>query len=401
MSPRPSAGQSARRSVVTHEALSVAPDLLGLPLASPWRRGAAIAVDGICCAVLANAPGVLFGMASAWVLWRASRPKHNSSGYFRRAVRFSMRAGAAMVLFAVAVSLRSTATNRLSRSGEPEVAGASALASGRGVSASGRSAMSLGVDVARFYRADDEAAVRTAAGDLLQQFKGAGMSPSEARAGVRDLATSIKGKPWVLTAVDEVLAADVKTDAQPATPASPADPDSLVLAYAAALNAGDTASRQPLRRQLTSLLAADTVTSLTGTIDGLEQEREELRGTVAELREEAEEGPGIMALLRSLTEDLGLGFGWFALYFTATTALWHGRTPGKRLFGIRVINLTGKPIGWWTSFERFGGYAAGPATGLLGFLQIFWDDNRQAIHDKIALTAVVRDRPSRDERLET
>ena len=38
-----------------------------------------------------------------------------------------------------------------------------------------------------------------------------------------------------------------------------------------------------------------------------------------------------------------------------------------------------------------GGYAAGLATGLLGFAQIFWDKNRQAIHDKIAETAVVRD----------
>jgi uncharacterized RDD family membrane protein YckC len=79
------------------------------------------------------------------------------------------------------------------------------------------------------------------------------------------------------------------------------------------------------------------------------------------------------------------------LYFTATVALWQGRTPGKRLLHIRVVRLNGKPIGWWAAFERFGGYAAGVATGLLGFAQIFWDKNRQAIHDKIAETAVVRD----------
>jgi uncharacterized RDD family membrane protein YckC len=31
------------------------------------------------------------------------------------------------------------------------------------------------------------------------------------------------------------------------------------------------------------------------------------------------------------------------------------------------------------------------ATGTLGFLQIYWDANRQAIHDKVAGTVVIRD----------
>ena len=43
----------------------------------------------------------------------------------------------------------------------------------------------------------------------------------------------------------------------------------------------------------------------------------------------------------------------------------------------------------WDSFGRYGGYGAGLATGLLGFLQIYWDPNRQAIHDKISSTIVI------------
>ena len=121
-----------------------------------------------------------------------------------------------------------------------------------------------------------------------------------------------------------------------------------------------------------------------------------------ELEDEREREPGALSFLQSVAESLGLGLGWFGLYFTATTAMWQGRTPGKRLFGIRVISLTGKPIGWWASFERFGGYAAGFATGLLGFLQVLWDDNRQAIHDKIASTAVIREvQPSHSLRRES
>ena len=42
-------------------------------------------------------------------------------------------------------------------------------------------------------------------------------------------------------------------------------------------------------------------------------------------------------------------------------------------------------------FERAGGYAAGFATGLLGFAQVYWDANRQAIHDRIVGTVVVRE----------
>ena len=69
----------------------------------------------------------------------------------------------------------------------------------------------------------------------------------------------------------------------------------------------------------------------------------------------------------------------------------HGQTPGKRLMGVRVVRLDGNPVTWWHAFERAGGYAAGVATGTLGFVQVYWDANRQAIHDKVAGTVVIRD----------
>ncbi|MBA6293944.1 RDD family protein [Colwellia sp. MB3u-70] len=107
------------------------------------------------------------------------------------------------------------------------------------------------------------------------------------------------------------------------------------------------------------------------------------------------------AWLQGLVEDLGLGFGWAAFYFTMFTALWYGQTPGKKLFSIRVIQLDGTPLSIWDSFGRYGGYGAGIATGLLGFAQIFWDPNRQAIHDKISATIVVNDTESKISRRKT
>ncbi len=87
--------------------------------------------------------------------------------------------------------------------------------------------------------------------------------------------------------------------------------------------------------------------------------------------------------------ELGLGLGWAAFYFTFATALFEGRTIGKKLFGAQVVRIDAQPLTLWQSFERYGGYSAGIATGLLGFVQIYWDANRQSIHDKISETVVV------------
>jgi hypothetical protein len=92
---------------------------------------------------------------------------------------------------------------------------------------------------------------------------------------------------------------------------------------------------------------------------------------------------------KGVISDLGLGFGWATFYFTAFIALGKGQTLGKKLLNIKVIQLDGTPLSFWDSFGRYGGYGAGLATGLLGFIQIYWDPNKQAIHDKISSTVVI------------
>lgn len=99
--------------------------------------------------------------------------------------------------------------------------------------------------------------------------------------------------------------------------------------------------------------------------------------------------PGLINWLKGIAEDLGLGFGWAAFYFSVFTAWWKGQTPGKRLLGLKVLKLDGSGLNLWESFGRYGGYGAGLTTGLLGFLQIYWDPNRQAIQDKISETLVI------------
>lgn len=145
----------------------------------------------------------------------------------------------------------------------------------------------------------------------------------------------------------------------------------------------------------------DTGSAVPDTIRALQERiaRQELRlraqriqiEALEEARAGASEEGGIFDVLRGLVDELGFGFGWASLYMTLLLTLWKGQTVGKRMVGIRVVRLDGEPINWWLAFERAGGYAAGFATGLLGFAQVYWDANRQAIHDRIAGTVVVRD----------
>jgi len=91
----------------------------------------------------------------------------------------------------------------------------------------------------------------------------------------------------------------------------------------------------------------------------------------------------------SWADEVGLGLGWAIVYFAVLPVWWNGQTIGKRLLGLRVVELTGKPITAMRAFKRYGGYAAGMATGMFGFAQVLWDPNRQAIQDKTAHTVVI------------
>jgi len=93
--------------------------------------------------------------------------------------------------------------------------------------------------------------------------------------------------------------------------------------------------------------------------------------------------------IKQWADDVGLGLGWAIAYFSLLPAWWNGQTVGKKLLRLRVVELTGKPMTVMRCLKRYGGYAAGLATGGVGFLQILWDPNRQGLHDKAAHTAVV------------
>lgn len=81
-----------------------------------------------------------------------------------------------------------------------------------------------------------------------------------------------------------------------------------------------------------------------------------------------------------------IGYAYYILFFR-----FGGRTPGKRLLRLRVVDLQGRPrLGWYQALERAHGYAASALLAFLGFLQVLWDHQGLTMHDKLAGTTVIR-----------
>jgi uncharacterized RDD family membrane protein YckC len=67
-----------------------------------------------------------------------------------------------------------------------------------------------------------------------------------------------------------------------------------------------------------------------------------------------------------------------------------GQTPGKKVLGIRVIDLrAGGPIGYGRAFVRFLVEAIFSGILLLGYLWMLWDREKQTWQDKAANSVVV------------
>jgi hypothetical protein len=337
-------------------------------------------VAGTITALLRNLGVLLFALVFAWIFWRMakSREEDGRSPFARRALKGLAAIALLVALTQVGSAIGGGPPGRGSRGG-PRV-----VTAGRDTTA---------VTTLRSLGLGD---IAGGVGDVLA-LRSASSSPDEAREAARRftgrLAQAGASRTEIRDALQNVLEgqADSSTRASIVSDAMAhfdsaanrrlASADSVLLAWADAVRSGDTAAAAARREQVADAVAGDRIRKLRSTNEDLQKELAQ-----------ANKRPSIIGFFKGVINDLGLGFGWLGLYFTAIPVFWQGRTPGKRLMGIRAVRLTGERIGWWDSFSRFGGYAAGLATGLLGFLQILWDANRQGIQDQIAGTVVIQER---------
>lgn len=338
------------RHIITQDAFTVSPDLLGRELATPKRRFAALLVDLLLAAILGALGGLLLGFAAALLFFRYAT-RRVEGGFVRRWARLSMAFVGALLVFVTGVAIMDDEEDGTTRAG---------LSS-------------------RIAVQGDTAEVREALKEVDAELKAAGLNVD---------GTYFK-QEWLPADVREMMAyADDDEDA-PLDDEARTAAAALLRRYADALAAADSTALDTLQDAAARVAAGPQMARLEQRLERREARIEALEDEAEVLAERAE-NPGFIRMVKATAADFGLTLGWMGLYFIVFLPYWDGRTPGKHLLGLRAVRLDGKPITLWNAFERFGGYAAGLATGLLGFAQVYWDPNRQAIHDKIAGTVVLR-----------
>jgi len=84
----------------------------------------------------------------------------------------------------------------------------------------------------------------------------------------------------------------------------------------------------------------------------------------------------VSLLFGILYEAIFLSSGWMA-------------TPGKRLLGIKVTDLSGNPISFWRGVGRSAGKLISSIL-FIGYIMAAFTKNKQALHDLMASTFVIK-----------
>ena len=347
------------KKILTPFAFKIDESLFGIPLAVPWRRGFALLIDFILIAILSSAPGELLAIVVAITFYRIGNMKsRHKVGKLKRLKRIAFQLVGAVIIFVLLIDVLPSLF---------EDSPSDSLVTSNTLVISEHGGDSLNWT--------DAIALAALSAGAFQEINASSCTDitcwkSELLPFVEQIPTLTQNDETVKKLVDTLVATvDEKSK----------------------LNKG---SREALEQYFfdeylevkTKLVPEELLVKAESTesIDNPIQIKDE--------KPQADKnafGYKGVEWMKGIIEDLGLGFGWAAFYFTVLTSIWNGQTPGKKFFKIRVVQLDGTKLSIWDSFGRYGGYGAGLATGLLGFLQIYWDPNRQAIHDKISSTIVI------------
>lgn len=356
------------KTMVTPHAFTIADTVLYTPLAAPLKRALAMLIDGLLITVLAEQMDWMFVLLVVGIIYIEKR-----SHKLGRLLKWGLYT--AMLAF----MLLTTADNLLNVNGSSNTDNEQAVEG----SALGKQILTSLPAIISLSLCDNYACGKTQVQSLREVIENAsaskGMTETERREIVLHTITNsslsaadseklqtevLDGTLWPVIA-PQVESPTLDTQSEPLKSiqtSEPTDPAQGVVANAAKVTETTDTTK--------------TVPSPSTRVKSVDDDDESTTHSV-------------IAWVKGFMSDMGLGFGWAAFYFTVFTARFDGQTLGKKMLGIRVIQLDGAKISLWAAFGRYGGYAAGFTTGLLGFMQIFWDANRQGIQDKISSTVVI------------
>ena len=311
---------------VTPFAFSISEHLLDKPLASPTRRLIALIIDLLCVAILSTLNALFLASLAAITFVRANIRLAHQKRFKRTRIALSFII--AILLFFIVYGVLDAISDVQNDSEDSVITGKQALVS---------AAMYLA-----WQECNDLECKRQVSTDFGESFAATNIPAAEFEVLAKDLVNTDDSIPEFERGMLAIEAIDVFTR---------------------------------VRQEQAERDAAATEQDLANT----------------ENKEIVVHDPySLIEWIKGIVSDLGLGFGWAALYFSAIPTYFNGATLGKKLLGIYVVRLDGGTPTLWENFGRYGGYGAGLATGLMGFLQVFWDANRQAIQDKISETLVLR-----------
>lgn len=339
---RPRTNSETRR-IVTPYAFTVSPDLLGEPLATPKRRGIAILIDLFLITVLSTLSAFIFAAFVALTFFKAGNQVSQKGAWAY--TKLVLRGTAALIVFVIAFS----AVQDISETGGNTETSSSQLK----VGTSGAE-----LDLTQLFEIGEFIAVSRCEGELSCVVE--------------------RLEPMLVILLEnETIRAEVETTI-----------DDLV-------ESGDLSESDAVQANVLLMQKYDQLRGEKTFEEPAITVADKPKDIAADVIKTNEQKPksgykNLLDWLDGMMQDLGLGLGWAALYFSVFTAWWNGQTIGKRMMRIKVVRLDGKTPTLWESFGRYGGYGAGFATGLSGFLQLYWDPNRQAIQDKISETLVLR-----------
>ncbi|WP_413496039.1 RDD family protein [Shewanella baltica] len=356
------------KTMVTPHAFTIADTVLYTPLAAPLKRALAMLIDGLLITVLAEQMDWMFVLLVVGIIYIEKR-----SHQLGRLLKWGLYA--AMLAF----MLLTTADNLLNVNGSSNTDNEQAVKE----SALGKQILTSLPAIISLSLCDNYACGKTQVQSLREVIENASASKGMTETERREIVLHAIANSSLSAADSEKLQTEVLDGTLWPVIAPQVESPTL-----------DTQS-EPLKSIQTSeptdpaqgvVANAAKVTETTGTTKTVPSPSTRVKSADDE---EESTTHSVIAWVKGFMSDMGLGFGWAAFYFTVFTARFDGQTLGKKMLGIRVIQLDGAKISLWAAFGRYGGYAAGFTTGLLGFMQIFWDANRQGIQDKISSTVVI------------